>query len=185
MITHLNHVAILVQNIDPIVQSKLFLPDEIGDIDTFESEGTKEVYIGKENQTAKLLLMEAISEGPYLQALKKRGPGLHHIAIDVLNTKEFVSQLAGSGWYLHPSSLELYDSMNQVFLTRPGIATLIEVNQVKKFVPSNKFIQEFHFPFLSQNLINGLACKSILEGQEIKFHLANRVLSLQQILGEI
>lgn len=41
-----------------------------------------------------------MKEGAYTRAMKKRGPGLHHIAVDVLNLESFVDDLSGSGWLL-------------------------------------------------------------------------------------
>ncbi|PCJ16330.1 MAG: hypothetical protein COB02_16335 [Candidatus Cloacimonadota bacterium] len=182
MIAHLNHVAILVENITPIIQSNLFTNSKIGQIDQFDSEGTKEVYIGEISQSAKVLLIEAFKEGPYLNALNKRGAGLHHIALDVLNTKKFVNQLVGTGWYLHPSSLNSYDSFKQVFLTRPNVATLIEINQVEQFENNNSYIQKLSFPFLSEKLLNGLCCKQLIFDQKIKLFLENKTLTIQEIL---
>ncbi len=68
---------------------------DIGPVDTFEAEGTKEIYVNYGN-AGSLLLMEAIGPGPYQRALEKRGPGLHHIAVDV--EKIVKSLVQARGW---------------------------------------------------------------------------------------
>ena len=104
--TLLNHVAILVEDIESVLEKVQFTPDLLGEIEEFPSEGTRELYIGSDNQMGRILLMQAIGDGPYKNALDKRGPGLHHIALDVLNIDDFVTKLSGSGWLLHPKSIE-------------------------------------------------------------------------------
>ena len=81
----LNHIAILVESIDSIVAKDMFATEFIGKVEEFPSEGTRELYVGATSQMGKLLFMEAIGVGPYKTALNKRGVGLHHIALDVLN----------------------------------------------------------------------------------------------------
>ncbi|MEZ4744345.1 MAG: hypothetical protein R3B45_18155 [Bdellovibrionota bacterium] len=61
----LNHIAILVNDIDYIVKKKNFSSDLLGEIEEFPSEGTRELYIGKNDQMGRLLLMQAVGEGPY------------------------------------------------------------------------------------------------------------------------
>ena len=128
----LNHVAILVESLESVVEKNIFDTSLLGEIEEFPKEGTRELYIGLNHQMGRILLMQAHGPGAYENALKKRGPGLHHIAIDVLNIDEFVASLSGSGWLLHPKSLEFYKSHKQVYLNRPGVAALIEVQERKK-----------------------------------------------------
>lgn len=101
----------------------------IGKREEFPGEGTAEVYVGDASTTARLLLVEAIQDGPYATALASRGPGLHHIAIDVPDAERFCTRLAGTGWYLHPKSLKTMREGATVWLARPGTAMLIEVHQ--------------------------------------------------------
>lgn len=183
MKSKLNHVAILVKSIQKIIQSNLFSNHDIGPIENFESEGTKEVYIGPKDHSAKLLLLEATSQGPYLNALQKRGTGLHHICIDVPNIQTFLQTISGSGWYLHPNSLDLYQTCQQVFLARPGIATLIEVNQCDTSSKKLQYIVEMSFPFTNQKLKNALLCDSIKTGDQTILTLHNQQIYLEDILN--
>ena len=102
---------------------------EMGPVEDFPSEGTREVYVGPPGGEGLLLLMEAIGPGPYWNAMEKRGPGLHHIAINVASADVFVVDLAGSGWLLHPTSLHTWAHQKVIYLARPGLRVLIEVQQ--------------------------------------------------------
>lgn len=179
----LNHIAIVVDSIDIILQSGLFPAEEIGIIETFESEGTKEVYIGPDNHCAKLLLLEPIAEGPYLQSYNKRGPGLHHICLDVLDIKQFLRHISGSGWQLHPLSLDFYKNCLQVFLTRSGVATLIEVNQCKSLSDKPNYIENISFNFNEKRLHQSLSCNSISFNKDTILTLSDRSLPISQILS--
>lgn len=129
-----NHVAILVPSVNKALKFLSKFNFEIGQINEFESEGTREVYVGG-NCSNTLLLMEAIKDGPYKRALEKRGPGLHHLAIDVENLENFISKISGSGWLLHPMSLQTIKNSKTVYLARPGFPALIEVQE--KSEPQN------------------------------------------------
>ena len=91
----LNHVAFLVESIDEVINKNIFPKEDIQPLQKFDE--TYERYIGQEGQMARPLLMEAKETGSYRDALNKRGPGLHHIALDVLNIDEFISSINGSG----------------------------------------------------------------------------------------
>ena len=123
-----SHVAILVPSVNKALGflSKFNLP--FGKINEFESEGTREVYFG-DNISNSLLLMEAIKEGPYKHAFDKRGPGLHHLAIDVENLDVFITKISSSGWLLHPMSLTTIKNSKTAYLARPGFPALIEVHE--------------------------------------------------------
>ena len=128
----LNHVAILVESIESTLGIKNFSSDLIEEIEEFPSVGTRELYLGKSNQMGRLLLMQAAGDGPYKSALKKRGTGLHHIALDVLNIDEYLGSLSGSGWLLHPESINFYKSNKQIYLSRPGVPVLMEIQEREK-----------------------------------------------------
>jgi len=128
----LSHVALLVRSAK---NSAAFCKDsgfEPGPAEDFPKEGTREVYVGMPANEGLLLLMEAIGPGPYQTALDKRGSGLHHIAINVESVEGYVANLAGSGWLLHPMSLHTLAHQNTVYLARPGLRTLIEVQKQNK-----------------------------------------------------
>lgn len=131
-----DHVGILVTDVMCAVESLQPNDWPIGEIEVFSSEGTKEVYIGPTSASGRLLLIEPIGEGPYRQALTKRGPGIHHIAIHVDDAVEFTDHIAGSGWYLHPKSLSTFEQYETLWLARPGVPLLVEVVQYKSMTRS-------------------------------------------------
>lgn len=124
--THLDHVALLVPHLEPALERLGDLAEWIGPIEEFPSEGTREVYIGE--GPGKLLLLEPISSsGPYARALAKRGPGLHHVALNTSNLDAFLAEVRG--WLLHPVSLETVEKSRTAWFARPGVPTLLEVHE--------------------------------------------------------
>lgn len=152
-----NHVALLVPSVKKAAAVLTREGFPVGPAERWEGEGTLEIYVGKREvekretgergtidraradggtsfaeapsaQSALLLLMEPVAPGAYRRALDKRGPGLHHIAIDVPSAEAFLAGAPG-GWLLHPRSLETYRRTKTVYLGRPGMPTLIEVQE--------------------------------------------------------
>ena len=115
----LNHVAILNSSVLDTAKSLGFHGDYSSSIEIFEE--TRELYIGEQNLGARLLLMEPATKGHYLSALTRRGPGLHHVAINVPHIQSFVQSLEGSGWLLLPVSLRTWSDIQQVWLARPKV----------------------------------------------------------------
>jgi catechol 2,3-dioxygenase-like lactoylglutathione lyase family enzyme len=124
----LSHVAFLVSSVDQSAEALRSHGFPIGAAERWEGEGTREVYVGGRDHEGSLLLMEAVREGAYRRAMAKRGPGLHHIAIDVLDLENYLEGLATSGWLLHPKSLRSIEVAKTAWLARPGVPTLIEVH---------------------------------------------------------
>lgn len=178
----LNHVAILVENIEAVVEKNFFDSSFLGEIEEFPAEGTRELYIGSNNQMGKLLLMQPNGPGPYQTAFNKRGVGLHHIAIDVLRIDEFVTSLSGSGWLLHPKSLKFYKSIKQVWLSRPGVPVLIEVNETKELVVEEFFIEKLEFPFGEGRLLEGLCCERLKMRDKIKIKIGKQEIKINELL---
>lgn len=174
MSSHLNHVALLVNNIESFVQENHLSSESSGQIDEFPSEGTRELYLGKDSQLGRLLLMQAIGDGPYKDAYERRGAGLHHIAIDVPKVDDFVGELSGSGWLLHPRSLWFYDDNRQVFLSRPGVSVLIEVQERSMDSTEDPFIDRVEFPFPNTRLLEPLCCPRLKMGIQFKIFLDGR-----------
>ena len=168
MKSSLNHVAFLVRSIEESVESESIKSDACGEIEEFPSEGTRELYLGKGHDMGRLLLMQAIGDGPYKSALEKRGPGLHHIAIDVEDIDSFVDQLAGSGWSLHPKSLIFYKENKMIFLCRPGTPVLIEINERKLFEEDSFYIEHIEFPFSNTKLLESLGCGQLSRGDSLR-----------------
>jgi hypothetical protein len=102
---------------------------QVGASQLFPEEGTRELYVGSEACSGRLLLIEPISAGPYKQSMAKRGPGLHHVALGVESLERFADSLIGSGWLLHLCSLRSMRELRTVWLARPGIPFLVEVSQ--------------------------------------------------------
>lgn len=126
MILKLDHIAILLRS---IASAQSRLPPELicHDIETFESEGTKEQYIDfSESDDRRLLLMEAIGDGPYMRALQKRGPGLHHFGCATDSLNDAIEHFSKTGLLLHPISLKTVKK-RVVWMCRPGIPFLIEL----------------------------------------------------------
>jgi hypothetical protein len=124
----LDHVALLVASIEETLK-RLGLPADPSAIEEFPAEGTRELYLGDEGTPGRLLLMQAIGPGPYERALRKRGEGLHHLAVCVDDLTAFTESMSGTGWFLHPQSLRTMKRFKQVWLCRPGVKTLIEVSK--------------------------------------------------------
>jgi hypothetical protein len=124
----LDHVALLVVSIEAALKRMGLSADPSG-IEEFPGEGTRELYVGDDDTPARLLLMQPIGPGPYERALRKRGEGLHHIAVCVEDLTAFVESMSGTGWLLHPQSLLTLKRFKQVWLCRPGVHTLVEVSK--------------------------------------------------------
>ena len=165
----LNHVAILVENIEFTLEKLPFSPNLFRKIEKFSHEGTREIYIGQDKNMGRILLVQAIDEGPYRNALRKRGAGLHHIALNVIDIDEYLEGLLGSGWLLHPKSIKFYKDSRQVYLSRPGVPVLIEVQESKASVNNDCFIGELKFPFREMRLLESLDCGRLKIGKDIKF----------------
>lgn len=145
MTSSLSHVAMLVRAAEGAAAVCKAAEWELGPVEDFPSEGTREVYVGPPSSDALLLLMEAIGPGPYRTALEKRGPGLHHVGVNVASIDDYVASLAGTGWLVHPASIRTLARRKTVCLARPGLGALVEVTQPKKIDSSRdraRFISE-------------------------------------------
>lgn len=139
-----SHVAILVPSVRKAADYLRNFKYEIGEEEIFEE--TKEIYVhGSERNS--LLLMEPKGHGSYQRALKKRGPGIHHLAIDVLNIEKFLNSLSGSGWFLHLNSLKTLKNSRTAYLARPGFPALIEVQEKKKLMRGPLFVEGISLKF--------------------------------------
>jgi catechol 2,3-dioxygenase-like lactoylglutathione lyase family enzyme len=140
----LDHVALLVSCIEDTLErlrgqlgeeswDRLGLPELkvlAADIQEFPGEGTRELYLGEEPWRGRLLLMEPLGPtGPYARALARRGPGLHHLALEVPEAVRFAE--SARGWLVHPASLRKMESSGTLWLARPGVGTLLEVLRSK------------------------------------------------------
>ena len=129
MILNLDHIAILTEDLESVAAT---LPTWLTplELEKHPEEGTLEQYACPVSATDPcLLLLQAIQDGPYLAALRKRGAGLHHVACSTDSMEAAVRHFAGHGMLLHPITMET--SRNQVaWMCRPGVPFLLELNQV-------------------------------------------------------
>jgi hypothetical protein len=140
-----SHVAILVPSVRKAADHLRQFDFQIGKEEEWDGEGTREIYIEREKGNS-LLLMEPIKPGAYQRALEKRGPGLHHLAVDVLNIEQFLESLAGSGWLLHPMSVKTMKQSQTAYLARPGFPALIEVQERKELSNRRIFVDQVLIP---------------------------------------
>lgn len=165
----LGHVALLVPSVRKAADNLRKLDFQIGIEEEFEGEGTREVYI-EGNRPNSLLLMEPLKDGPYKRALQKRGPGIHHIAIDVLNLELYLGSIASSGWLLHPMSIKTIKEAHTAYLARPGFPTLIEVHEQIKLEQKSQplFVNQIKFSFDSKllRLLPPIGCSKLISQTE-------------------
>jgi len=173
MLKIIDHYAFLVESLDESLIRLKEYGYENDTYEVFESEGTKEAYISMGHESGKLLLMEAVSEGPYLKAKSKRGTGLHHIAIKVENLSLFLGELKNSGWYMHLHSFEA-QKYNTIWLARPGTPLLLEISEAKSLCEKNAvdyFIRSADLSLLiDPKLISALNLPELSSSKD-NFHL--------------
>ncbi len=121
--TCLDHVGLVVSSIEKTC-ARQGLAFDPGAIEEFPREGTRELYLGEPGQAARLLLLQpldAAADGPYARALRKRGEGLHHLALHVPDVAACVQALAPH-WQEHPTA-----PGPARWLFRRGVGCLLEV----------------------------------------------------------
>lgn len=182
-----NHVAILVSSVDDAAQHLSQFGFPVGPKEIWDGEGTAEIYVGEKGQIAKLLLMEPVKPGAYGRAMEKRGPGLHHIAVDVTSLEEFVTTLGGSGWYLHPHSLMTCRKTKTAWLARPGTKMLIEVQEREALDVASAFVSRLEVPLTSkeQTMVTALGIGTLWpsEDDRIWFVIDGQRIDLAAFLG--
>lgn len=120
-----DHIALLVSSVENSASVFGKWNYKVGAVDRFKE--TNEIYIA-DHVRGRILFMEPAGPGSYQMALAERGPGIHHIAINVLDIEKFISGLQGSGWYLHTHSLHMLKESKTAYLARPAFP-LIEVQE--------------------------------------------------------
>lgn len=126
----LSHVAVLVRSAARAAEKLKALGIFTGQEETYENGRVKEIYAGSyETNSALALLVEPVSRQAYTRAFKKRGYGLHHIAVNVPELDAYIDGLYDSGWLLHPWSAEALRSAGTAYLCRPGVGFVIEAQR--------------------------------------------------------
>jgi predicted nucleotidyltransferase len=95
-----DHLAVLVKDLALARRSCLKFGFEIQPTECFAGEGTKEFYVGESGRAHRLLLVEAIAEGPYLRAMHKRGSGIHHLGLSTTDLNVAFDSLSRDGWQI-------------------------------------------------------------------------------------
>jgi hypothetical protein len=149
-----NHVALLVRSAERTASYLRNLGFQTGPAEEWDGEGTLEIYVEREKGNS-LLLMQPVKPGAYQRAMEKRGPGLHHLAIDVQSLEEFFISISSSGWLLHPTSIRTIQKTRTAYLARPGFPALIEVQEKPEMKMAPIFVESLGLRF-SRDL-SGLA----------------------------
>ncbi len=176
-----SHVAVLVPSVEKAAKHLQKYKFDIGVKEEFEE--TFEIYVHGESRNS-LLLMEAKSNGSYRKAFEKRGPGLHHVAIDVLELELFLESLNGSGWLLHLNSVKTIKDYKTVYLVRPGFPAIIEVHQKKMLPNTPLFIQTISAPLNAQQLemVKAIGLKDIFRSHnEFTLKMNELTLTLKEL----
>jgi hypothetical protein len=178
-----SHVAVLVPSVRKAADYLGQFDFQIGKAEDWDGEGTREIYVEKDKANS-LLLMEPIKPGAYQRALEKRGPGLHHLAVDVLNLEAYIESLAGSGWLLHPMSFKTMKQSQTVYLARPGFPGLIEVQERKELKDQPLFVDHISLPLDSSlsGLLKHIGLDSIVKpSSSADLSLAGRVIPMKDL----
>ncbi len=178
-----SHVAILVPSVEKAAKYLQKYDFLIGSVDEFE--GTREIYV-QYCQGNPLLLMEPKGNGSYSRALDKRGPGLHHLAIDVLDLNAYLKSINGSGWLLHLSSIESIKEHKTAYLARPGFPSLIEVQEKESLSDAPLFVEKIDVAFDPKKieLVKAIGLESILNpSSENVIQLAGKRINLKDLFG--
>lgn len=171
MVIQFDHLAYVTESMDGLLSKHLYLSEKAGEVNVFPGEGTKEVYIGKPDQCGKLLIMEPIDEGVYLDWFKKRGKGIHHLAINVPSLEMFCREILSSGWHLHPYSLESME-YRTIWLTRAFTPLLIEVHEKSFFSENPGYIEKVYYSqYISQKLMDSLQLDLLIQSETNHFYV--------------
>ncbi len=96
----IEHIGIAVKNLDEAIQTYTeLLGTECYKTEAVESEGVKTAFfrVGE----SKIELLEASHENsPIAKFIEKKGEGIHHIAFDVTDIQQSMSELASKGFQL-------------------------------------------------------------------------------------
>src|SRR3989338_745698 len=168
-----SHVAVLVPSVRKTSEYLRQFGFQIGKEEEWDGEGTREIYVERDKANS-LLLMEPIKPGAYQRAIEKRGPGLHHLAINVSDLDIYLESLTGTGWLLHPKSIKTMKQVRTAYLARPGFPALIEVQERKEILDHPLFVNEILIPIAPtlSNLITHIGLDGIVKSSSLNTMLS-------------
>ena len=127
----LDHVALAVRDLATVQKAYEAAGYLCGDLGEFPSENTREIYI--ESRPVRILLQEPLSDaGPIARHLARRGPGVHHLGLQVPDLGAYLDGLAGTGWYFTSSTFKLIRQIGTAWLVRPAEGLLVHVSQARR-----------------------------------------------------
>jgi methylmalonyl-CoA/ethylmalonyl-CoA epimerase len=144
----LDHVSVLVRDLPRACEPLRRMGLALSEPEEFAAEGTREVYVGVAGSGARILLQQAISDGPYLRALQKRGPGLHHLAIATEDLGTHLKGLEHHGWRRHEASAA---AEGTAWLFLPGAPFWVEVFRPREWrEPGQWVLDALELPFAEE-----------------------------------
>lgn len=126
MISYLDHVTVCVPSIEAAIQTAgLEAFADLSEIEEFEPDGTRELYIGTPSGGPQLLFIQPTTSEHYKKSIAQRGAGLHHLGLKVKSIPQFLAH--ARSWRLLPQSLALYNHHKMVWLVRHDVGFLVEL----------------------------------------------------------
>jgi hypothetical protein len=170
-LSRLSHVAILVRSVEESARVLAARGFKINPTERWDGEGTLEIYAGDvKTQSALLLLMQPLREdGHYRRALEKRGPGLHHVAINS-------SAQDLPGWTLHKRTSE-----KLAYYKHRDFPALIEMQRYEQ--PDSPFITRLETP-CTPALVESLRTPGLFSSRGgIWLEIGGQRIALEEITG--
>ena len=125
---NVNHVAFLTNELEAMTSCLPAFCKPLS-VEHQPSEGTLEQYVEVAGEGAPmLLLMQPVAEGPYMRAMRKRGPGLHHIGGTVQTIRSLLPRIEKHRLLIHPITVNTMAG-RLLWLCRPGVPFLIEIQE--------------------------------------------------------
>ncbi|MBI3723082.1 VOC family protein [bacterium] len=120
----LDHVALVLPDIDAAARRFVDLGIAVGPAEEFEPENTREIYV--EATPVKLLLVQArSSSGPIGRHVARRGHGFHHIGFVTTDVRSILRGLRA--WLICPSTLRNLERRGPAWIARPDANLLVEL----------------------------------------------------------
>jgi len=138
MIKKIDHIGIVVKNTEELVElfSRLF-GFRVTESLTFPEQGFKSTLISQEGATIELI--EPIGPTGIIQRfMEKRGPGLHHISLQVDNLEQEMKVLKAKGAQLLGEEPQQITESSKVIFAHPSSAGGILVELIYREQPDKQ-----------------------------------------------